>query len=344
MSKRPHRYFCVATRAAMRPPGKAQGARYVRIVRATNHAVGRDGPLPRIVNRPRSSPGTPTVSGAGVSASRATDGFGRRSAGRLLLTIYLILAALLLAAVVYVGVILPHSNEPDETRTGPRSLNMARAADVLGVEVREMEQSLTGALLPGTEETLYQLFSTLAEASQLELLGTRFVPLPRDGLVQPVAVSINLDGSYYDLPIFIDGIYRQSRVVELRSLTLDRSGPFSSRISARIDATFFRPVQPPTELLENLASRLELEPTDKTFARLALTEAARLLAMEAFRRRLPQLSRDSMSNHDLVIHSIPALIRKLPESPMDWLSADFSGDEVTVDLETDEPGSRSPDP
>ena len=212
------------------------------------------------------------------------------------------------------------------TETAPRlsleDLDIVRAADVLSDQVHLRERKLTSALHPGDEDTLVQLLTLQAEAAQLQLGEVRFASLHREGLVQPVEAQVQVHGGYYDLPIFIDGLYRQSRIVHVRRVAVESDAPMSTQVTAQIEVRFFRPVTIPASIMAQAVE--DLPAAQRAFAVAALTDAARLEAMAAFEVHVPDLARTKTENRQLVLHILPSLVRKLAASPMDWAAAEFA--------------------
>jgi hypothetical protein len=210
------------------------------------------------------------------------------------------------------------------------AVDVARAADVLSDQAGRRRRELGAALMPGEEAALVELLRLQAEAADLALGDVRFTPLSRDGLVQPVEMVLDLEGAYYDVPLFVDGLYRQSRVVEVRSVTLEAPTPMATRIRARIEARLWRPYALDAAAMVRL---LAAGPPVGEFSTQALASAATLETYDAFDRAVPGIQARAAQNRRLVLRTIPTLVRRLPGSPMDWVGATFDGGEARVALE-----------
>ncbi len=207
-------------------------------------------------------------------------------------------------------------------------IDVVHAADVLSVRAQRRAARLDAALMPGQEENLAQLLRMQAEAAQVSLDSIRFTPLPRSGLLQPVGMELSLRGAYYDLPIFVDGLFRQRWVVEITRITFEAQQPMAAQVVSRVEARFHRPVQLPADYLRGSVELAELDVVQRGFTAQALEDAARLAAFDAFLEQAPALLERSEANHRLVLRSIPRLVRQLPGSPMDWVGATFEGGEA----------------
>ena len=241
----------------------------------------------------------------------------------------------------------PARTAPDpDTATRLEAVDVARAADVLSAQVDLRLRDLGAALLPGEEDALVGFLRLQAEAADLVLGPVRFTGLPREGLVQPVEMVLDLEGACYDVPLFVDGLYRQSRVVEVHSASLEAPGPRAARVRTRLEAWFWRPYVPdPGGLGPLLAGAADA--SARSFAAQALASAAALEACDAFGRALPGLQDRAAVNRRLVLRTLPTLVRRLPGSPLDWVGATFDGAEVHVALDRGTPGAPlhpAPDP
>ncbi len=224
---------------------------------------------------------------------------------------------------------------PEEASLEERieAIDVVRASDVLSERLSEARSGLDAALLPGGEETLVQLLRLQADAASVQLGPVRFEPRSRDGFIQAVVLELEVSGAYYDLPIFLDGFYRQRHAVEIRRITIEADGPLDVRVMSRVEVRLYRPVEIPADGLRATMPMGELGASDRGFATTALLDAARLEAYERFIEQVPELRKRSSSNRRLVMRTIPRLIRKLPASPMDWVGATFEGGEAHLATE-----------
>jgi hypothetical protein len=211
------------------------------------------------------------------------------------------------------------------------AFDWAGAADRASARVDEREAALGGALLPGDEALLSQLLRLQAESAHLDLGDVSFTPLPREGPVVPVALALELRGPYYELPIFLDGLYRQRHLVEVQRITVEADGPMDAQVLCRVEARLARPA--PVPEVDPLVERVGQGPAARGFVHAALRDAARLARYERFLERQPELVRASQANHHLVMRTLPRLIRQLAASPMDWAGASFQGGEARLTTE-----------
>lgn len=242
------------------------------------------------------------------------------------------LVTLALACVLLLLDLFPPSRAPEAPDMGSRvaSLDLARAASVLSEQARQAQRQTPAALFPGDEENQVQLFRLQADAAQVTLLNVRMVPLPREHLLEPVQATLELDGGYYDVPIFVDNLYRQSRVLTVRRLTLSGATPVSALVNVVVEAVLWRPARPPPSLFNSVVSGPGFDPTRQTFAVSALSDAFRLEAMESFNALVPELERRRSENRQVVLRNIPVLVRELAASPLGWAAAEFTSGQVRI--------------
>lgn len=248
------------------------------------------------------------------------------------------LGALICGFLVLVGLLLLR-RQPAPPQPGPslqervEAIDIVHAADVLSDQLERTRAQLTPALMPGEEENLAQLLRLQAESSDVALGTLRFELQGREGMARAVALEIEIEGAYYDLPIFVDGLFRQRHAVEVHRLTIEAAGPQAVRVTSRIEARLYRPVEVPEEPLRSSIDEVGLGASDRAFATTAITTAAQLEAYERFIELQPELVARSQANRRLVMRTIPRLVRKLPGSPMDWVGATFEGGEAQLAME-----------
>jgi hypothetical protein len=213
------------------------------------------------------------------------------------------------------------------------AIDVVKAADRMGEQLVSARAALTPALMPGEEETLAQLLRMQAEAADVELGTLRFETIGREGLLESVGLELQLTGAYYDLPIFVDGLYRQRHAVEIHRLTIESAGPGAVRVAGRVEARLFRPVAVSAQPIRDSVDAVDLSASERGFAANALAAAAQLEAYERFLELQPALLERKQANRRLVMRTIPRLVRKLPSSPMDWVGATFSGGEAQLAME-----------
>jgi len=250
----------------------------------------------------------------------------------------MLLLGLLLAASL--GLLVSHGPPPVQpaapapTFTERLSeIDVLRAADVLSSQVAARRLELGAALFAGDEAALADLLRLQAEAAQLTLDPIQLRPQAREGLLRTVDAELTVHGAYYDIPIFVDGLYRQRHVALVRRITLEARQPMAALVDCRLELLFFRPVDAPVAYLNQTTSQAELDVVSRGFASAALADAARLVAYHDFEDRVPELQQRSKANQRLVLRTIPRLVKKLPSSPMDWIGATFDGEQVHLTSE-----------
>lgn len=211
------------------------------------------------------------------------------------------------------------------------SFNWAHGADLASAEADRLRRALGPALLEGEEETLAQLLRMQAESADLSLGPVRFGAGACEDGAQRVGLTLDLLGAYYDLPIFLDGLYRQRHLVEIDRVTVEARGAHGVRVACHVEAHLFRPVSVPA--MDGLAVRASAEPGARTFAGAALRDAAAIVRRERFMARLPGLEARSQANRHLVMRTLPRLVRQLASSSLEWAGATFEGGEARLTTE-----------
>ncbi|MBN1335736.1 MAG: hypothetical protein JXB39_07225 [Deltaproteobacteria bacterium] len=263
------------------------------------------------------------------SGERTLEPSARRPADALLASA----VVLALGLGVLVAGLRTHRSAPPALEARLEAVDVARAADVLSAEVGRRSQEIGAALLPGEEAALVDLLRLQAEAADLVLGDVRFATLPREGLVQPVEVVLDVEGACHDVPLFVDGLFRQSRVVEVRSIALEAAAPMAARIRARMEARLWRPYVVDATTLGPLLAVPSADPSTREFTTQALASVAALEAWEAFDRMLPAMQERASENRRLVLRTLLTLVRRLPGSPMDWVGATFEGAKAQIAYE-----------
>jgi hypothetical protein len=207
----------------------------------------------------------------------------------------------------------------------------AHAADIASAEVARQRRSLGPALLEGEEEALAQLLRLQAESAQLALGPMGFRAGSREDGLRRVELTFDLSGAYYDLPIFLDGLYRQRHLVEVDRVTVEARGAQGVWVACHVEAHLFRPA--PTPATGILAARAGDDPGARTFAEAALRDVAALVRRERFLARAPALQERCAANHHLVMRTLPRLVRRLANSPLTWAGATFEGGQAQLTTE-----------
>lgn len=209
-------------------------------------------------------------------------------------------------------------------------VDVTRAADVLSGEVQANQRQLTAAFFAGDEEKMVTLVQLQAEAAQLDLVNVRFVPRFRENMIEPVEADLEIRGGSYDVPIFVDSLYRQSRLMVVERITLTTDTYLAAQVDGTVECVFWRPARVPPGLFTEAMRDPTMAPARRAFTVAALSDAFRLEAMEVFQARLPALQKARNDNHEKVLRTLPSLVRQLAGSPMGWASADFTTDQPRV--------------
>ena len=208
-------------------------------------------------------------------------------------------------------------------------MQLGLTADTLSEERREKEAKMIAALLPHAERGVADFVSLQVIAAEMRVTGLDWVYLPQQENVVPVELELKASGSYYNLPILLDGLYRQSRPVEITYLSVETPRAMIAQTDVHLRLRFHRPPSAQTAYLTEIADRLALaDDADTTY--LALAEAAKLDQLAAFEAEIPRLKAVSKSNRAAIMQTVPGLLRKLPTSALGWVGLELRDGEIVV--------------
>ncbi|MEC7241776.1 MAG: hypothetical protein VXW32_11105 [Myxococcota bacterium] len=208
-------------------------------------------------------------------------------------------------------------------------MQLGLTADSLSEERREKEAKMITALLPHAERGVADFVSLQVIAAEMRVTGLDWVYLPQKDDVVPVELELKASGSYYNLPILLDGLYRQSRPVEITYLSVETPRAMIAQTDVHLRLRFHRPPSAQTAYLTEIADRISLaDDSDTTY--LALAEAAKLEQLAAFEREIPRLKEVSKSNRAAIMTTVPGLLRRLPTSALGWVGLELRDGEIVV--------------
>jgi hypothetical protein len=208
-------------------------------------------------------------------------------------------------------------------------LQLSMATEALSEERKTKESQLVTALLPHAERGVADFVSLQVIAAELRVKEMDWVYLPKQGDLVPVELELRASGSYYNLPILLDGLYRQSRPVEITYLAVETPTAMVAQTDVLLRLRFHRPLSATTAWLAEQAESLSLAgDPDGTLD--ALIEAEKLEKMAAFEAELPRLRALSRRNRTAIMTTVPGLLRRLPTSALGWVGLELRGGEVVV--------------
>lgn len=143
-------------------------------------------------------------------------------------------------------------------------------------------------------------------------------------------MELTVLGQYYDLPILVDGLYRQAWPVEILRIEAETPKLGSATVRATLQCRFHRAARPDEAWVRQEGDALF---PDEPGGSDALVEAARVHLLEAFKRDAPELERRSQRNRELVMRRLPGALHKLPQSPVGWVELTLQDDAFEVRLE-----------
>jgi len=238
-----------------------------------------------------------------------------------------LLVAMMVATPV-VWSLLDRGPPPVETATRLADLDLEHAVDVLIAEQELVDAELHAALWPEYQSQVAGLAGLQAQGAELVLHDLTWRVLPVQGVLVPVELELTVSGQYYDLPILIDGLYRSAWPVEVRRIVVETPKLNAATVQATVLARFHRPPEVDADWLEDEGAFLFPDRPDAGGA--ALTEAARVHMLQAFKAKVPALEAASSANHKLVMMHLPRTLHTLPETPLGWIQMSVEGAEVTV--------------
>jgi hypothetical protein len=207
--------------------------------------------------------------------------------------------------------------------------DLDRARHVLEQDRTLLERELRSALLEQDESKVTDFVALQVQAADLEFKSAEWTTLPQQGAVVPVELTLRLSGSYYNLPILVDGLFRQARPVHLRWLEVESPKALLAHTNATLRMRFQRPPSLQTSSLTQQVEALDWG-GDPATAEAAMTVAAELALLEAFRKEQRVFERVRTANRSAVTTALPGLLRRLPSSPLGWVGMRVDGETVEI--------------
>jgi hypothetical protein len=203
------------------------------------------------------------------------------------------------------------------------------AASTLQAQLTEARSNIEEALFPSGERLASDFVALQIHAADLSLKRLSWDYLPRNGALVPVELTFAVEGAQYNLPILIDGLYRQRRTVEvtfigIEGISADRESPLTT-----ITLRYHRPPNSITAWLAQTAANNVMGGNEAATLD-ALDAAASLELHEDFQAELPLLRAVSQRNRTDVMTALPGLLRHLPSSALSWVGMESRHGELTV--------------
>ena len=221
----------------------------------------------------------------------------------------------------------PVIDEPAPSEPLDRT-QLLHAGEVLQARVDARQRELSSALFARDERTAGDFAALQVQAAELELDDLTWTSLPASGVAAPVELELEVSGSFYNLPILVDGLYRQAPAVEVTWIEVESPRLMVAHTEARLRLRFHRPAPLSSTWLDQQAEKLEL--ADPTAGGDALEAAALLTLYEGFEALTPELEARSSANRSAVMTALPGVLRKLPTSALGWVGMEAEGATITV--------------
>jgi len=243
----------------------------------------------------------------------------------------LVIVQLMLAAGLVSAAIMGANRAPGEVSQERELSNeqIVLAASLLQAQVNEARSNIQEALFPSDERLAADFVALQIHAADLSLKRLAWDYLPRDGAVVPVDLTIQVEGPHYNLPILIDGLYRQRRSVEVTFVGIDGVSENRDTPLTSITMRYHRPPNSITTWLANSAANNILGGNEAATLD-ALNAAASLNLHEAFQAELPLIRAVSQRNRVDVMTALPGLLRHLPSSALSWVGMESREGELSV--------------
>lgn len=240
--------------------------------------------------------------------------------------VQLVLAAALL------GSTLVHNRSAPLEVTNPVTLtseDIVLAASILEAQVSEARADIEEALFPSDERLASDFVALQIHAADLSLKRLTWDYMPQDGPLVPVDLTFVVEGAQYNLPILIDGLYRQRRAVEVTFIGIDGVSSDRSTPLTTITLRYHRPPNSISSWLAQTAANNVIGGNEAATLD-ALNAAASLELHEEFEAELPLIRAVSQRNRTDVMTALPGLLRHLPSSALSWVGMESRDGEITV--------------
>lgn len=176
----------------------------------------------------------------------------------------------------------PRAPEPPPIEEQLVALDLPASQAALEAALVEVPRSR--ALPLGRETRARSFLSLAAQAAALELVGLGLAVAPAARGLSHVDATVEVRGDLYDLPVFVDGLHRQSALVLVEGLAVDSDG--GGPMTARLIVRYLRPDAGDGAWIEE---RLQTAAPGADRAAPVLQQAASLLAWRQFEGQLPAL-------------------------------------------------------
>ncbi len=259
-------------------------------------------------------------------AARGTDSTSRSGLPPLLGVQAVV--ALLLGGVFWLG----GAGEPKAQPRAPHRIDseaISQVASLLAADREALEAELTAPLMAQDEQSVGEFADLQVQAADLELVDMSWRSLTAVDDLVPVELTLRATGSYYNLPILVDGLYRQAHPMEITYLAVETPRMMVAHTEATVRMRFHRPA---TLSTSSLKDRLEsvLGGLRSRAAEVAIEEAARVQLLQEFQKKVPGLEERSSTNRSQVMTALPGMLRKLPSTALGWVGMEQTGDAMSL--------------
>ena len=167
--------------------------------------------------------------------------------------------------------------EPQPVQSRLETIDATAAAAAVEAAIAAVEDD--AAVLPADELRVATFLSLAARGADLEVMDVRLMPLEQQDVrgVQIVEAVLEVSGHLFDLPIFLDGAYRQAALGRLKSMAIDVEP--GGKMQGQVRLNYYRPRAMDTSWI---GDRLAIAAPGAEAMVPVLQRAAFLAAMRAF--------------------------------------------------------------
>jgi len=248
-----------------------------------------------------------------------------------------LLAANLVAFAILGGLTLMTDGTESDKADSPPPLfvsqltpaELEKTVATLRTERLEKQRGIDEALWPESRDAVAHFVSLQVIAADMRVVRLNWSPPKKDKELEALELEIQVKGTYYNLPILLNGLYRQSRPIQITYVSVESPRATAVQTEVLLRIRFYRPPEPNMFALQEAADALAFAGEKEKTLQLLL-EAARIESMESFASEKVALWEASKANHKTVNTTVPLLLRKLPQSPLGWMGLELRDGELNI--------------
>ena len=213
------------------------------------------------------------------------------------------------------------------TQLAPEELE--ETVEVLRAKRSEKQRQVDEALWSENRDAVAHFVSLQVIAADMRVVRLNWSPPKKDKQLEALDLEVQVKGTYYNLPILLNGLYRQSRPIQITYVSVESPRATAVQTAVLLRIRFYRPPEPNMFALQEAAEALAFAGQTESTLNLLL-EAARIENMKRFKSEIPRLWAASKANHKTINTTVPLLLRKLPQSPLGWMGLELRDGELNI--------------